>query len=81
MAIYIQLNRTEDDATSSIYEFGPSECIIGSVAVTKPTGEVELMHIDDEYEPKTDFYMSRIRRVFQRYSENGDFPDRTCYAA
>jgi hypothetical protein len=81
MAIYIQLNRTEDDATLSIYEFGLSECIVGSVVVSKSTGEVELMHIDTEYEPKTEFYMSRIRRVLQRHSQNGDFPDRTCYAA
>ena len=81
MAIYIQLQRTDDDATLSIYEFGPSECIVGSVAVTKPTGEVELIHIDAKYEPKKDVYLSRIRRVFQRHSQTGVFPERTCYAA
>ena len=81
MAIYIHLKRTDDNATLSIYEFGPSEYIIGSVAVTKPTGEVELLHIDPEYEPKKEFYLLRIRRVFQRHSQNGDFPVRTCYAA
>jgi hypothetical protein len=81
MAIYIQLRRTVDNATLSIYEFGPSDCIAGSVAVTKPTGEVELIHIDAEFEAKADFYILRIRRVFLRHAQSGDFPERTCYAA
>ena len=81
MAIYIQINRTDDCESLSVYEFGPVERIVGSVAVTKPAGDVELLHIDAEQERRTDFFMSRIRRVFQRHAENGEFPDRTWYAA
>lgn len=32
MAIDIQLNRTDDNAAQSIYEFGPADVIVGSVA-------------------------------------------------
>jgi hypothetical protein len=81
MAIYIQINRTDDSDTLSVYEFGPVDAIVGIVAVTKPAGDVELLHIDDEHEQKTDFFLSRIRRVFQRHAQNGEFPDRTWYAA
>jgi hypothetical protein len=81
MAIYIQINRTEDGDTLSVYEFGPVERIVGSVAVTKPAGDVELLHIDNEHERKTEFFLSRIRRVFQRHATDREFPDRTWYAA
>ena len=81
MAICIQINRTEDGDTLSVYEFGPVERIVGSVAVTKPAGDVELLYIDNEHKRKTEFFLSRIRRVFQRHAKDGKFPERTWYAA
>ncbi len=41
----------------SIYEFGPAERIVDSVAIRKPSGAVELLQIDDEWESKLDFYL------------------------
>ena len=81
MAIYIQINRTDDGDDLSIYEFGPVERIVGSVAVTKPVGEVELIQIEEEYGRKAEFFLSRIRRVFKRHAEDGEFPDQMWYAA
>ncbi|MCA9120558.1 MAG: hypothetical protein H6822_13990 [Planctomycetaceae bacterium] len=81
MAIYIQLNKIEEDAAGAIYEFGPVERIIGQVVVDKSDGAVELLEIDAEYAARQSFYLPRIRRVFIRHAEENDFPDKTCYAA
>jgi hypothetical protein len=81
MAIYIQLNRTDDDDSSSIYEFGPAEIIIGHVVVSKPDGAVSLLDIHADFERGTDFYLSRIRRTFEVHAGAGVFPDRTSYCA
>ena len=47
MAIYIQLNRIDDDSSCAIYEFGSVNAIVGSVAIDKHTGEITLVQIDD----------------------------------
>ena len=77
MAIYIQMRKREEDQTGAIYEFGPSDCIIGTVFIARATREVSLLQIDDPQ--KEEFYLSRVRRVLQR--ETGEFPESTCYAA
>jgi hypothetical protein len=81
MAIYIQLNKIEEDGTGAIYEFGPVERIVGHVVVDKSDGAVELLDIDAEYAAREAFYLPRIRRVFIRHVEENDFPNRTWYAA
>jgi hypothetical protein len=77
MAIYIQIRKTDEDQTGAIYEFGPSEGIIGAVFIARATREVSLLRIDDP--KKEEFYLSRVRRALQR--DSGGFPDSTCYAA
>lgn len=77
MAIYIQIRKKDEDHTGAIYEFGPSELMVGTVFIARDTCEVSLLHIDDLQ--RSEFYLSRVRRVLQ--SEIGEFPERTCYKA
>jgi hypothetical protein len=79
VAIYIQINKLEDIGDAVIYEFGPSEGIIGRVAVLKATGEVTLL--DAVGESAQQFYLPRVRHALSRHFDRGEFPDRTCYAA
>ena len=81
MAIYIQINRLEDMGDALVYEFGPSEGIIGKVAVLKATGEVIPLDLDAVAEPARQFYLPRVQRVLHHHFQSGDFPDRTCYTA
>jgi len=45
MAIYIQINRIEDDSTAAIYEFGPIDSIAGTVLIDKESGNVSLWRL------------------------------------
>jgi hypothetical protein len=77
MAIYIQINRKDQDQTGAIYEFGPMERIIGTVFVERATREVSLLHIDDPQ--KAEFYLLRVRQALQ--GETDQLPESTFYAA
>lgn len=79
MAIYIQIRKTEEDATGALYKFGPSEGFVGTVFVEKATRAVSLLHIDDP--KREEFYLSRIRRALQPHLDAGEFPESAYYAA
>lgn len=79
MAIYIQINKVEDLGDPIVYEFGPSEAIIGKVAIQKATGDVVLIEIDSDQREQLD--LPRVRRALLRHYQRGAFPDRTCFAA
>ena len=81
MAIYIQLNKIEEDASGAIYEFGPAEQIAGRVVVDKSDGSVDLLEIDPNFAAREMFYLPRIRRVFAQHAAENNYPDKTFYAA
>lgn len=81
MAVYIQLNKVEEDAALAVYEFGPIVRIVGQVLVDKSDGNVELWRIDDEYAAHEKFYLPRIRLVFARHAKENSYPDNTSYRA
>jgi hypothetical protein len=79
MAILIQMNKTTEFDDLIVYEFGPVEEIIGSVALDKHSGEMVLLEIkrpDSEW-----FYVPRVRSVLARCREQGEYPERTDYRA
>ncbi len=65
MAIYIQINRIEDDSTAAIYEFGPSDSIAGTVLIDKESGNVSLLTIAVDQEKRVSFYLPRIETVLR----------------
>ncbi len=79
MAIYIQINKLEDLGDAVVYEFGPSEGIVGKVAIEKLSGEVVFVEIDASH--RQEFYLPRVQRALSRHFQRGEFPERTCYAA
>lgn len=81
MAIYIQINRVEEDTAGAVYEFGPVERIIGRVLLDKKTGKIELIDIEPEQADRTAFFVSRVRRKLTEHFARNELPERTCYAA
>jgi hypothetical protein len=81
MAIYIQLNRIDDDSSCAIYEFGPVNAIAGSVAIDKQIGEIALVQIDVSSEHRIGFYLPRIETALLKHHAKNCYPERTWYAA
>jgi hypothetical protein len=81
MAIYIQINRIEDDSTAAIYEFGPIDSIAGTVLIDKESGNVSLLAIAVDQEKRVSFYLPRIEIVLHRHHAQKCYPERTWYAA
>ncbi len=79
MAIYIQIRKLEENESGVTYAFGPSEGLIGKVMLTKATGQVELIEIDDPR--KAGLFVPRVARALAKHHAQGDYPVKTCYAA
>ena len=81
MAIYIQLNRIDDGKDLAVYEFGPVDRIVGTVAVDKRTGDVEIIEFSSDAPQVAEFYLPRIRRILLSHREEGEYPVETSYRA
>ena len=81
MAILIQINRVADVYDAAVYEFGPSEGIVGRVSVDKASGRVELFDIAPEAAALEWFYLPRVARALARHHAAGEHPERTSYRA
>ena len=80
MALYIGLKLKEEVGATRTYSFFKSDgSPYGTLAVDTMTGEIVLLHAEDEHAEK--FAFPRARRAIENALDRGDLPDELCYAA
>lgn len=79
MAIYIRLNRTDDGPDFVLYEFGWVEEVLGTVALDKRTGEIEIL--DFTPDRGQEYFESRVRQVLAKHHAARTYPAETRYIA
>lgn len=79
MAIYVGIQKIDEDDSFATYQYGPNEERVGQVKICKESGEIEILsEVPDD--DKQQFSMCAVRRLTLHFREN-EFPDKTCFAA
>jgi len=79
MAIYIRIEKSNENEEFAEYGFGRENDISGRLRVCKNSGEIDLLVSAIDSNP--DFVYRRAARKVYLHWKAGDFPDHTCWAA
>jgi hypothetical protein len=81
VAVYIPIVKLTENDVSVEYAFGPDERDgMGKLRIDKKTGDVEILATPKQ-EKNPEFYGPRAARKVTQHWRDGEFPDRTCWAA
>ena len=78
MAIYILIEKVSEDSNYAEYTFGLNENALGKMRIEKQTGKI---FITEEFPDDNGFVSQRAGRKIFLHWENGEFPDKTCWAS
>ena len=78
MAIYILIEKVNEDNDCAEYVFGENEFVLGKMKIEKDSGRITVT----EEAPDDSGWISQRagRKIFLHWRE-GEFPDKTCWAS
>lgn len=79
MALYVLIQKKAEDASFTDYEFGPSEDRLGVLRLSKESGEISVI-TEVPGDSKQLYSLPAQRKILQHW-QDGECPDRTCWAS